>query len=301
MGWYGRGEHIFRCEVARLTAIVGLVGLSLAMASCTQENGDKATARSSNDTMPTIYVDRLVEYSSREAQKGGYLQALANCREGGVPTVPLSEEEVAKIGTERRQFWRTPERRAYRVEAWEWYSEGGGARVDPAARCEFSLSVTGQHGYLDAQQSVYIELDSNEKSVDPPTPQELEGLEVVQADAPDEEDLVMARDFGATGPVMRTVAGQPCQEWTYPDGATVCTWSGGSESGFSYGPDAPFRAVNGIDLDSIVLHAEPPPGQSRGRRKGDRLTTVEFSINAPLNLNDMKAVGAGDQPENRGP
>lgn len=272
---------------------IGLMGVSLAMASCGEEAaGTTATQRpDGGDTTPTIYVDRLVEHGDREAVQEGYQQAAALCREAGIPVSPLSEEDVAKIGTERWRLWHGPDQRAYRVESWTWgYTSE--ARQSAADNCRFALSVDGQHEYLDAHQSFHIDLATNEKTTDAADAGE---LETSPATPPTEEDFVQARDVvGATGPANRTIAGQPCQEWSYSPGATACVWTGGLQWGFAYGPDRPFASIDGFDPGSIVLHAEPAPGT-----EGDRLTTTVFAINAPLNLDEMKAIG-GDGPSGSG-
>jgi len=144
--------------------------------------------------------------------------------------------------------------------------------------CNFSLDVIGDHSYYDETQSVRLDLSTNERTISTPDAP----LATGPAHAPDAQYLALVRKEGYTGPIKRMVAGQPCDEWRSPWGATTCIWSGGTQWGFTTQPDDQFMEMEGVDLHRIVLQAEPAAASI-----GDRLSTEKFSLNAPLDLDRM--------------
>jgi hypothetical protein len=268
--------------------LLGVAGMTLT--ACAQDAEGEVTGDvtggegiGSDADIPSIYVDRTIELQMQDGVnrlREGYQSRVSACQEAGFSTKPLGEADAARLGTERWQFWRTPGRLAYRTESWV---ESSGDVAGPE-RCHFSLLHEGEHGYHDRERSVFVDLETGERSVESADP---EMLEVHPFEAPDAGGLAQSPDW--SGPLTQSVQGQPCEEWRSPHGAVVCNWSGGAQWGFSHEPSGTFGSNAGMSLGGIVLKAEPPPGKI-----GDRLTTTQFVIDATIDPASMMPDGAVD-------
>lgn len=231
----------------------------------------------SSDTpsLPAIYVDRTIEFLEAGVNnlREGYKQRVAICQSAGLPTSPLSQDEVAQIGTKRWQYWRTSGQLAYRAES--WLVAAGDPRE--GKHCEFTLALSGHHAYFGPDKTIRADLAAGEKTVEAPEP---ERLQIVDA-TPEARDFEPWRNW--EGPIDRSVAGQPCAQWRSQRGETSCYWSGGTEWGFGYVPQGIFESTAGFPTQTIVLEAEPPPGGA-----GEHLTTSEFVIGATFSEEDMQ-------------
>ncbi|MBB1088707.1 hypothetical protein H4F99_09415 [Lysobacter sp. SG-8] len=259
-------------------ACAALVGLTLV--ACSPDAGDSdagpaiADIDESGRHLPSLYVDRWVEVLEADGSNGpqkGYREALSACQEAGLPTRPLPEDDAGRVGTERWQLWRTAGQSAYRVEEWG-YTSGDSARQE---HCLFRSQRTGYHEFFDANQSIVLDLESGTRDVSPANPDELEPMPVESSEA---ESVA-----GWTGPQEQAVQGQPCMEWRSADGAVVCRWSGGAEWGFDASNPGEFEANLGPDRYSLVLKAEPAPGQA-----GSRLRTEQFVLDGAIDTAAMR-------------
>jgi len=234
-------------------------------------DGTGNAAPSAAAEAPTLYLDQVVQMleEGRNAQLEGYRDRVQRCRDAGFPVQPIPPSDEHLIATERRRMWRDRDRMAYRVEA--WHVAQPEAPLTPAELCTFTLGLTGLHSYVDAQRAITLNLGTGERT-------ESEG----------NPDIVMAvRDpVGGSGPAGMagaTVAGQPCNRWQAPSGATVCVWSGGTRWGFASVADGEFDPGPGMHLDYIVLDASPPPDAI-----GYELRTTAFVVGAPLDEGAMQ-------------
>lgn len=230
--------------------------------------GAEAGPADGDGAMPSIYVVRTVETIEEGANPllAGYLEALEGCRAGGMPTTALGEDEEARIGVERWEFWRDADRVAYRREGWEL----DGGNVADGSMCRFALEPRGEHVVYEHDRTLQVDLATGDVQSEAPEP---DVLAIVALDGADPDEPRMARERGLEGPASRTVAGQPCEEWRTGDGAATCAWSGGSRWGFDHGPDDMFSRLSGVSTSRIVLSAEPAP-----QGAGYRLETTAFVI-----------------------
>ncbi|TWT22284.1 hypothetical protein FQY83_04435 [Luteimonas marina] len=228
-------------------------------------DGTGNAAPSAAADAPTLYLDQVVQMleEGRNAQLEGYRDRVQRCREAGFPVQPIPASDEHLIATQRWRMWRDRDRYAYRMEV--WHVAQPEAPSTPAELCTFTLGLTGLHGYVDAQRAITLDLETGERMESDGNP-----------------DIVMAvRDppggSGPAGTAAATVAGQPCNRWQAPSGATVCMWSGGTRWGFASSADDEFNPGTGMHLDHIVLEASPPPDAI-----GYELRTTTFVVGAPL-------------------
>ncbi len=244
------------------------------LVGCTQDDmpsdarpGPGNSAATGDDDIPNLYLDRSLEFVvAGVPARGGYFKQVERCESAGMPTTPLSDADAGKIATGRRQYWRTAGEVAYREEVWSW---------DTDSLCDFRLRRTGTHAFFDAGGATYLNLETGEVTSDPGS-----GARYLSA-APVEPDT-MSDVHGWTGPTMREVAGQPCEQWESKHGYSVCAWAGGTQWGYT-------RTVTSVygdataDSGSLVLEAEPPPGKT-----GVRLSTESFVVGGKLDRNAMR-------------
>ncbi|MBB1061987.1 hypothetical protein [Marilutibacter spongiae] len=256
----------------------------LGMAACSQDAngggagaGDEATA--SIPDSPPIYLDRTVEVldaQGRNPLQAGYRMRLDDCRKAGVATQPLGEDEVTKLGTERWRYWKSGGRIALRVEHWEEGNPDEGMGAAPASMCAFALKLSGSHDYHDASRSVSVDLETGERYEDPPVESLFAGE--VSGDTGD----ASTKWAGWPRPAESTVAGQPCRQWTSPDGDRLCLWSGGGKWGFSDDNPGVFDEETGRSLSQLVLSAQQAPGQ-----RSLRLVTNAFTVGESFDEKEM--------------
>lgn len=228
---------------------------------------------------PGLYVDRVLEVltDGRNAQRDGYRQRLQTCQEAGVPTTPLSSEEEALIATERWRLWRGDDYSAMRTESWMVGIRGG--EVNRETMCDFLLEYSSTHVYIDARRTIEIDLVTGERSEHPGVPD----IAMQRVDDPGiAEANQAARQSGMTGPVRITVAGQPCDQWTSPDGSTACVWAGGLPWGLTSEMSGPFHLTDGISDLYIVLQADPAADAT-----GTRVETRRLEFGAPQDRGDI--------------
>lgn len=239
--------------------------------------------------MPSIYVDqRLVRVDpvrGTNNQLRNYNFRLDLCQEAGLPTRPLSDEEVSKIGTTRVQRWIMPDRAAYRIETFGFGTPG--PMVGPGNRtCEFHFGSVGSHVYFDHERIVSIGLGDNEKIISEPKPWLLDRSYSRTFDAALEQELAEIDRHAVTGPpVQETAAGAPCLRWESSfngdSGSSYCVWSGGTLWGFHISPLVGPMTADNVDLFGIVLEQQP------GAPVFVRVTTQQFTVGASFDESEM--------------
>jgi len=255
----------------RNTAVLMLA--AAAVAGCAREGEASAedlaaggSAAGSGTDVPNLYLDRSLEFIvSGTTARGGYLTQLERCQAAGMPTVALSEADTQRIGTGRRQYWRTADAVATREERWE---------MGMPSACHFELRRVGHHAYFDAAGAIYLDLETGDVTSEPYNPEHLSASPVEKDSSPPSP--------GWTGPTMREIAGQPCEQWASGEGSTVCAWAGGTKWGYSPRVTSVYDGSR-QDVGSLVLDAAPPAGKT-----GIRVSTDAFIVGGELDRDAMR-------------
>lgn len=208
--------------------------------------------------MPPVHVAQIVELVTDgvNGKRWGYDRQLADCTAGGLATTPLSAQDAARVGKTRYQLWMDDRGDVISEESWDV------ELVGPPGTCHFQLATAGRHESVDARQTVQIDLATGDRTEEPSSP------DAVARYPADPSDMDVRP--GVTGPVRRSVLGQPCNQWTSEHLRNrQCVWSGGQAWGFSAGPEndeyRPSRFL-------IVL--EQAPYQGAGYRVATETMTV---------------------------
>lgn len=262
-----------RLSPARSTT--ALVLAVFAVAGCVQEGeagaedmAAGATAASGDADVPNLYLDRSLEFLvNGKPARGGYLEQLKRCQDAGMPTVALSETDAQRIGTGRRQYWRTSGAMATREERWE---------MGMPSACHFELRRVGHHAYFDGTGATYLDLETGEITSEPYDPRHLSTAPVDRDASPPSPDW--------TGPTMRQIAGQPCEQWASKGGSTVCAWAGGIQWGYSSTVTSVYDGSR-QDMGALVLDAAPPSGKT-----GIRVSTDTFVVDGGFDQDAMRPV-----------
>lgn len=260
--------------VAGVTSVL----LLLLAAGCS-EAGDQGGAASGSPGQasgdagdgPSLYLDQVVQMleNGRNTQLDGYHHRVESCRNAGIATQPVPASDERLIATSRWRMWRDREHFAYRMETWQALPQEGAST--PEELCTFKLALTGIHGYVDAQRSIVVDLETGERT-----------------DSEGNPDIVLAAGEASTGSsppansAPETVAGQSCNRWRSQRGATACVWSGGAHWGFASHTDREFDPGAGMHTSHIVLDANPPSDAI-----GYELKTTTFVVGAPLDRGAM--------------
>lgn len=238
--------------------------IAMLLAGCgagTQEAGSTEGTGDARSDMPPIHVDQIVEmlHDGNNEQRSNYLATVRDCQAAGLPTRPLTDADIELLGTTRYELWFDRDQEVVRTREWRLAAEG------PAPSCQFHLELTGAQEMQSARGSVQIDLATGERSESPADP---DGLARVAAE-PDEGVATQ----GFKGPERRSVAGQPCNEWTEDEGRfRQCVWSGGARWGFTPGGLQDYRPSR----DVIVLEQSPLDGN------GVRVTTRTMTVGRPF-------------------
>src|SRR5690606_35805242 len=163
------------------------------------DGAGNAAASAVADTPPTLYPAHGVQMlaTGRKVPPGGYQPRAESCSNAGFATQPVPASDEHLIATSRWRMWRDREHFAYRMETWHALPREGAST--PEELCTFKLALTGIHGYVDAQRSIVVDLETGERT-----------------DSEGNPDIVLAAGDASTGsslhadPAPETVAGQPC-------------------------------------------------------------------------------------------
>ncbi len=230
--------------------------IALSLTACNSDasgNGEPGTVKD----MPAIHLDQTAELwvDGRNARRAAYLAAAQACEAGGIPTRRLSEADVALVGVTRYEMWLDGKSEILQTRTWDAGQES------PDAVCQFKLDLNGTFSTTTATRSIEQDLATGQRSEQP-----MDGTDALRRFAINAADEHAPQGFA--GPVARQVAGQPCDEWTTPNQARLCVWSGGRAWGFG--------AVRGDDYrpspNGIVLEATPVNGD------GYHVTTQVLSV-----------------------
>ena len=264
-----------------LTAVALLTGCTPAdptHASDAATPGEPTPAATASG-IPAIHVELVEEplLGGKNSRREAYAGLVDACREAGFAVTPLASEDVARLGTARVRLWFSESVQVLSREAWDFAKDDG-----PGLSCHFRVVRTGTHSRSGADGVVETDLESHEVTRGAADPASLVREPVSAGDS------VMAA-MGYQGPVKQSVAGQPCAQWTAPDGATLCLWSGGRDWGF-----ADTVASGGCSPTPLSSYAGAIALSQSPSDRGDgcRLRTVRFTVGTPLDEAAMAAPGA---------
>lgn len=232
------------------------VSTALALAACNNDASGSSEPAAVRD-MPPIHLDQTAELliDGQNGRRAAYLEAVRACEAGGIPTRRLSEADAALVGVTRYEMWLDGKSETFQTRSWDAGQE------TPDGICQFKLELNGTFSSTTAASFVEQDLATGEREEQPQ-----EGADALQRFAIAAEDEQAPEGF--RGPATRQVAGQPCDEWTSPDQARFCVWSGGRAWGFGSTRGDDYRPSR----NGIVLEAEPGDGN------GYRVTTQAFSV-----------------------
>jgi len=211
-------------------------------------------------SMPPIHVRQTVEmtYKGVNETRANYLATLRDCQAGGLQSRALADQDVALLGTTRYELWFARDIEVVRETSWQVVNDG------PGGTCLFRLDTTGTQETTTDTSYQQVDLATGEKTDGKAPPDALSRMPA-EPSAP-----AALGDF--QGPIPRTVAGQPCDEWTKPNGLRQCVWSAGTKWGFTAEPMNDHRPNRGV----IVLEQTP------GADMGYRITTQVMSVGEPF-------------------
>lgn len=213
------------------------------LAACNSDASD-ANAPAIVKHMPPIHLDQTAELliDGENAARAAYMQAADACEAGGIPTRRLSDADVEKVGVTRYEMWFDDTSETTQTRSWEAGQES------PDALCQFRLELSGTFSSSTANSFVEQDLATGQREEQAVAAEPMQRFAVAAQDEQAPE--------GFRGPAAKQVAGQPCEEWTTPDGNRFCVWSGGRAWGFGSTRGDDYRPSS----DSIVLEAEPANG-----------------------------------------
>jgi hypothetical protein len=253
----------------RKRPLAGVIVLMLA--GCGGGADEAASTEAQADVreqMPPVHVEQTAEvlHDGANEARNNYVQTVRDCQAAGLPTRALPEADVALLGTTKYELWFDRDQEVVRTRAWQLAADG------PAPSCQFRLELSGSQEMQSAKANVQVDLATGERSE---SPADADALLRVAAE-PGEGDSTP----GFRGPARRSVAGQPCNEWTEDDGRfRQCVWSGGARWGFTPGGLQDYRPSR----DVIVLEQEPLDGQ------GIRVTTQVMTVGKPFDRAQLEA------------
>lgn len=252
-----------------------LIAAALELAACGPAAGGATAggAAPRAEAMPPLapvlsyYLDQTLDAVGDEpSHRTDYLAALKGCQSGGLPTTPLSAEDTAKLGTERRRIWQRPGMRVEQRDTWIPTGEGAsGTMLNP---CLFTgIKERSIREVRVLPQTLYV-IDLAKGTVNvqtqagPPTspsqPITLAELKAFEASQAVKGYLKKVGDSHALG--------QPCALWQghKPDGSlwfTECAWTGGLK--------------NGVFPLSLLLWRKPATTDIGDKRA---ITTTAFTV-----------------------
>lgn len=254
---YNHQHHLH--SLRRLTLAM-CAGLSLVACNSDSNASSSAEAGAIKD-MPPIHLDQTAELliDGENAKRAAYVQAANACETGGIPTRRLSDAEVKLVGATRYEMWLDSKSETTQTRSWD------AAQESPDALCQFRLELSGT--FSSSTSSAFVEQDlatGQREEQAAPAGEPLQRFAIAAEDEHPPE--------GFRGPVTKQIAGQPCDEWTSPDGARFCVWSGGRAWGFGSTRGDDYRP----SPNSIVLEAEPANGN------GYRVITQVLTAGQPF-------------------
>lgn len=239
------------------------ISVGMLLTACNSEASD-ANEPSVVKHMPPIHLEQTAELliDGENAKRAAYLQAADACEAGGIPTRRLSDPEVELVGVTRYEMWLDNTSETTQTRAWDAGQE------TPDALCQFRLELSGTFSSSTANTFVEQDLATGQREEQAIAAEPLQRFAITAQDEQAPE--------GFRGPLVRQVAGQPCEEWTTPDGNRYCVWSGGRAWGFGSTRGDDYRPSS----NSIVLEAEPANGN--GYRVVTQVLSAGKAFAAPI-------------------
>ncbi len=255
--------------------------LALPLVACSASGNHEAgvgDAKGAASATPPIHVTQtmVVLRDGQPASEQNYRQALADCRKGPLPTQPLSDDVVGKLGRTFYDVWYQGARIAEHADRWD-YETAGTCQFKPVHESTLAIikpgeavtiDLIGKTGTRQPSDGVVRETrsgDNASKPVDGDDDAALRAAVAAQLNKQGQGDL-MARPAGTD-----RAAGQPCKRLDQPGIGESCVWSGGSQWGFSSDVVDDTEGLNGR-LDSILLWRHPPQGT------GKQWTTEKMTV-----------------------
>lgn len=217
----------------------------------------------------SVQAELLMEQLENGANPviASYREAVRRCGEAGWPIKPLSDDQVAKLGTRRIELAVDAGHRLARGTEWRWKSPG-----EPhEALCQFEFVESVREDYADGRVIGYTGDDESARwQEEPGDPADLE-VAITEVDYAADEALGWRRE------TMSQTAGQACTWWRNTQGERVCMWTSGLGLGFAPNPSP--RCVT--DPAEAFLKGLPL-SQQPGNGTGCRITTKSMSVGAAL-------------------
>jgi len=152
-----------------------------------------------------------------------------------------------------------------RQRSWKVANDG------PPGTCFFRLDMSGLQETTTAEQIEQVDLATGARDVQAST---LDAL--LRSPVEKDEEQTSA---GFDGPPQKTVAGQPCNEWTNrSSGFRQCVWAGGTKWGFTSTGSNDCRPRR----DFILLEQMPLNGQ------GFKVTTSTLTVGKAYDASALK-------------
>lgn len=253
-------------SVRYLVAAFTVVTISLFPLTGCSKSAEGLTSDTVNIDVPPIYVAQtlVLKEAGEPVVERNYRQLLKACREAHMATVPLSEDDVKKLGRTYYQLWFDAKHSAWQEDTWDF-----GAGEDLNGACQFHMKHKAGKVIDSAGAHLSIDLTAGvaTREANPGfTPGGHEGLD-------DDQLTPYAKDAGFQRLGYATDAGQRCLRWRLPkpSGVESCTWSEGRQWGFGRG-DGSSQASGAYDAGLIVLWVHPANGT------GGELTTQRMSV-----------------------
>lgn len=254
-----------------LLSVLMLFPLAACSAGDRHADDGKDDAGNAASATPPIHVTQtmVVLREGKPAREDDYRQALADCQKGPMPTQPLGDDVVGKLGRTYYDLWYQGARLAERAEHWDFQVIGTCqfkvvheqtlAIVKPGEAIDIDLvGRTGTRQHSDGVvRQARADVHADDKfSGGGDDDAALRAAVAAQLGKQGQGDL-MAQSAGTA-----SAAGQPCQRIAQPTVGEACVWSGGKAWGFSSDVVDDGEGLSGR-TNSIVLWRHPPQGNGR--------------------------------------
>lgn len=268
-----------------------LASIALPLSACTDDssanegpNGARDTsaevANEASDTsasvdsdMPPIYVAQTVTLveEGQVTEERNYKQVLDACIKAGASVIPLSGDNVKKLGRTYYQLWFEANREAYQKDRWGFRITGDGI-----ASCHFNAVHESMRTITIKDATYSIDLMANTAIRTPPlwdvTFPDGGYRDITDAEQAEHEEGLEAVGFEKLG--YAKSAGQRCVRWRNRHGDESCSWTEGAQRGFAPGPG--MGQAGSYDPGAIILWVHPANGT------GGKLTTQRMTVGGRL-------------------
>lgn len=262
--------------------------VALPLVACSASgNHDAGTdgAKNAANATPPIHVSQtmVVLRDGRPASEENYRQALADCRKGSLPTQPLGDDVVGKLGRTFYDVWYEGARLSERADRWD-YQTAGTCQFKPVHESTLAIikpgetvtvDLIGKTGTRQPSEGVVREVGTDAAAEHAAKPAESDDDAALRAAVAAQLNKQGQGDLMARAAGTDSAAGQPCKRLDQPGIGESCVWSGGRKWGFSSDVVDDTEGLNGR-LDSILLWRHPPQGT------GKQWTTEKMTVGAAI-------------------